>query len=52
VEYGGIGPQSFTLRTMAARVGDTGELWSNMLGCGWSLHEPMEQLRRLRGTQT
>jgi bifunctional non-homologous end joining protein LigD len=52
VEYGGIGPQSFTLRTMAARVGDTGELWSDMLGCGWSLHEPMEQLRRLRGSQT
>jgi DNA primase len=32
LEGGTVGPSTFTLRTMAARIGDVGELWSGMDG--------------------
>ena len=32
VERGSVGPQSFTVRTMARRVGEVGDLWSAMHG--------------------
>jgi bifunctional non-homologous end joining protein LigD len=47
VTAGTIGPQSFTLRTMAARVGDVGDLWSGIQARRKSLHRPMQLLRRL-----
>jgi bifunctional non-homologous end joining protein LigD len=47
LERGRVTPTSFTLRTMAARVADAGDLWSDMLKRGRSLGRPMERLRRL-----
>jgi hypothetical protein len=46
VESGAVGPTTFTLRTMGARVADVGDLWSDMQGEGRSLRTPMSQLRR------
>jgi len=45
LERGEVGPRTFTLRTMAGRIAQVGELWSDMLGSGQSLQRPMEQLR-------
>jgi bifunctional non-homologous end joining protein LigD len=47
VERGAVGPRTFTLRTMAARVADAGDLWKEMLRRGRSLTRPIERLRRL-----
>jgi bifunctional non-homologous end joining protein LigD len=44
---GEVGPQTFTLRTMARRIADVGDLWSDMLRRKRSLGRPMEKLRRL-----
>ena len=45
VERGDAGPQTFTLRTMARRIADVGELWGPMLGEGQSLRGAIERLR-------
>ena len=50
LESGKVGPQTFRLRTMAARIGDVGDLWSDMLRRKRSLRRPMEKLRRLYST--
>jgi bifunctional non-homologous end joining protein LigD len=42
-----VGPRTFTLRTMAKRVSDVGDLWSDMLRSKHSLKGPIEKLRRL-----
>ncbi len=42
-----VGPRSFTLRTMAQRLADVGDLWSEMLRSRRSLKKPMERLRQL-----
>jgi bifunctional non-homologous end joining protein LigD len=42
---GETGPQTFTLRTMAARIADVGELWTEMLECRQSLRPAIGQLR-------
>jgi len=47
IEQGTAGPQSFTLRTMAARLADVGDLWSDLRKRGRSLTRPMALLRRL-----
>lgn len=47
IEDGKVGPTTFTLRTMAGRVADVGDLWSDMRG--HSLREPMSRLRQLHG---
>ena len=47
IERGEVGPRTFTMRTMAARVADVGDLWSDMRRRGRSLGRPMEKLRRL-----
>ena len=39
-----VGPRTFTLRTMASRVADVGDLWSDMRQR--SLRRPIERLRR------
>ena len=52
VERGDAGPQTFTLRTMAARVAAVGELWAEMLGQEQSLQSAMEQLSGNAGRKT
>ena len=47
LESGEVGPKTFTLRTMAARVADVGDLWSDMLKKKRSLTRPIERLRSL-----
>jgi bifunctional non-homologous end joining protein LigD len=46
IERGTIGPRSFTLRTMAARVGEAGDLWADMRKRGRSLKRAIAQLRK------
>src|SRR5262249_30647074 len=48
LERGEARPMTFTLRTMAARITQAGELWSDMLRCRQSLRRPMERLRGIR----
>jgi bifunctional non-homologous end joining protein LigD len=45
LERGEVGPQTFTLRTMAARVAKVGDLWSEMRKRRRSLLRPIERLR-------
>jgi bifunctional non-homologous end joining protein LigD len=47
LERGEVGPQTFTLRTMAARVADVGDLWAEMRKRRRSLLRPIEKLRTL-----
>jgi bifunctional non-homologous end joining protein LigD len=44
IEQGRVGPQSFTLRTMAERVAKVGDVWSDMPERGASLGRAMELL--------
>ena len=44
IERGAIGPQSLTLRTMADRVDDVGDLWRDMLKKSYSLKRPIKKL--------
>jgi bifunctional non-homologous end joining protein LigD len=51
LKRGDVGPQTFTLRTMAARVAEVGDLWADMhrptrLG-GSSLQRAMKQLKQM-----
>ena len=50
VERGAVAPRTFTLRTMAARIDEVGELWSDLHQHGRSLRRPMEQLRERQKT--
>jgi len=45
---GEVGPRTFTLRSMAQRVADVGDLWADLLKTKRSLARPMEQLEKLR----
>jgi bifunctional non-homologous end joining protein LigD len=45
VERGDAGPQTFTVRTMAKRIAEAGELWGEMLSEGQSLGGAMELLQ-------
>jgi bifunctional non-homologous end joining protein LigD len=47
VERGSVGPQTFTLLTMAARLAEVGDLWSDLLKRGRSLRRAIEKLRRM-----
>ena len=47
LERGDVAPRTFTLRTMAKRIGDAGDLWADMRRRRYSLRRPMEQLRRM-----
>jgi bifunctional non-homologous end joining protein LigD len=47
VERATVGPRTFTLRTMAGRIADVGDLWSDMHG--QSLQRPLEQVRQMSG---
>ena len=46
VEEGKVGPRTFRLRTMARRVEEVGELWSDLTGCVQSLRGVAERVRR------
>jgi bifunctional non-homologous end joining protein LigD len=46
LERGEVAPQTFTLRTMPRRIAEAGDLWSDMLDRGQSLHNAMSQLRQ------
>jgi bifunctional non-homologous end joining protein LigD len=47
LERGEAGPQTWTLRKMAARIAETGDLWSDMPNCRQSLRAAIEKLRRM-----
>jgi len=47
VEKCRVGPRTFTLRTMAKRVSEVGDLWGDLLRSKRSLKGPIEKLRRL-----
>ena len=46
---GDVGPQTFTLRTMADRIARVGDLWGDLHAGGQSLRGPAEELRRRTG---
>jgi bifunctional non-homologous end joining protein LigD len=48
IERGDVGPRTFTLRDMAGRVADVGDLWADMPKRKRSLRRPIERLRRLQ----
>lgn len=48
LERGRVGPRTFTLRTMAARIDDAGDAWADMPRRGRSLKRPIERLRKLK----
>jgi len=48
VEHGDAGPTTFTLRSMAARVAEVGDLWSDLRRSKQSLRRPIAQLSRIR----
>jgi bifunctional non-homologous end joining protein LigD len=47
VERGGVGPRTFTLRNLPARVAEVGDLWADMRRRGRSLRRPVEKLRQV-----
>lgn len=47
LESGEVGPRSLTLRSMAQRVSEVGDLWAGMLRRRRSLKRPLELLRKL-----
>ena len=51
IEQGEVGPRAFTLRTMADRIADVGDLWLDMRKKKRSLKRPMEKLRKLHGME-
>jgi bifunctional non-homologous end joining protein LigD len=42
-----VGPRTFTLRTMAQRIADVGDLWADLLRKRRSLRQPIERLKKL-----
>ena len=46
IERGEVGPRTFTLRGMARRVDEVGDLWADMPKRKRSLRRPIERLRR------
>ncbi|HWP55997.1 MAG TPA: non-homologous end-joining DNA ligase [Pyrinomonadaceae bacterium] len=51
IERGEVGPRTFALRTMPARIKEVGDLWAPMLKSKRSLGKAIERLRQLRGKQ-
>jgi bifunctional non-homologous end joining protein LigD len=47
IEGGTVGPGTFTLRTMAARIAEVGDLWEDMRRRKRSLRRPIEKVRRI-----
>lgn len=47
IESGTVGPRTFTLRTMPARLAGVGDLWADMKKRARSLKRPIAQLKRM-----
>ncbi len=47
IERGEVGPRTFTLRTMAARVAEVSDLWSGLRARRRSLRRPMQRLQSM-----
>jgi bifunctional non-homologous end joining protein LigD len=47
IERGLVGPKTFTLRTMAKRIADAGDLWAGMPARGRSLRSAITKLRAI-----
>ena len=47
VERGEVSPQSFTIRNMAQRIENVGDLWADLLKTRRSLRLPMERLGKM-----
>jgi len=45
LERGEIGPRTFTLRSMAQRIADVGDLWADLLNTKRSLTRPLQKLQ-------
>jgi len=52
VELCKVGPRTFTLRSMAQRIADVGDLWSDLLRMKRSLGKPIERLRNLTESES
>jgi len=50
LERGVVNPDSFTLRTMPARVKELGDVWSDLLRRKRSLTRPLARVRALLST--
>ena len=50
VERGEVGPRTFTLRTMAARIAQVGDLWKDITQFGASLKSARVDLTAARST--
>ena len=48
LERGEVGPRTFTLRTMAARIAGVGDVWSAMRTRARSLRGPMARVQRMK----
>jgi bifunctional non-homologous end joining protein LigD len=47
VERGEVSPRSFTIRNMAKRIEDVGDLWADLLKTKRSLRLPIERLDKM-----
>jgi bifunctional non-homologous end joining protein LigD len=47
LERGDVGPRTFTLRTMAGRIADVGDVWSDMRERGRSLQRAIAHVQRI-----
>lgn len=47
IERGAVGPQTFTLRTMARRIADQGDLWADLTKRKTSIKRVIERLRQM-----
>ena len=47
IERQTVGPRTFTLRTMAGRIGEAGDLWQGIAQQGQSLRGPMATVEGL-----
>jgi bifunctional non-homologous end joining protein LigD len=47
IERGSVGPRTFTLRTMPARVAEVGDLWRDLDDHTRALTDPLERLEKL-----
>jgi bifunctional non-homologous end joining protein LigD len=48
IQRGIAGPRTFALRTMAKRIEEVGDVWSDLRRRGRSLRRPMERLQKLQ----
>jgi bifunctional non-homologous end joining protein LigD len=47
IERGGVSPRTFTLKTMAARAAEVGDVWKDLHRRKRSLRRPIERLQKM-----